>query len=103
MLHPSEKTVARQKEYTLSTFDGRLLDGLNFCRKAYQFFDQVRATPDGGSRIRLRPTKTEKRVLEELIPIACYVQRRYRVGGVLNCVGSTDRSRSMQLYCPLEY
>jgi hypothetical protein len=72
--------VANKEEYTLSTFDGKLLDGLTFCRKVYQFFDQVRAAPDGGSRIRLRPTKTEKRLLEELIPIASYVQGRYRAG-----------------------
>jgi hypothetical protein len=75
-----EDAVARKKEFALSTFDGKLLDGLNFCRKVYEFFDQVRAAPDGASRIRLRPTKTEKRLLEELIPIAWYVQGRYRVG-----------------------
>ena len=69
-----------KREITLSTFDGKLLDGLNFCRKVYQFFDQVRAAPDGPSRIRLRPTRTEKRLLEELIPIAWYVQGRYRAG-----------------------
>ncbi len=69
-----------KKEHSLSTFDGKLLDGLTFCRKVYELFDQIRAGPNGTSRIRLRPTKTEKRLLEELIPIACYVQGRYRVG-----------------------
>ncbi len=72
--------MARKKQYTLSTFDGKLLDGLNFCRCVYEFLDQIRAAPDGVSRIRLRPTKTEKRLLEELIPIARYVQERYRAG-----------------------
>jgi hypothetical protein len=36
--------------------------------------------PDGVARLRLRPTKTEKRLIEELIPIARYVQARYREG-----------------------
>ena len=72
--------MPRKREYTLSTFDGKLLDGLTFCREVYQFFEQVRAAPDGSTRIRLRPTKTEKRLLEELVPIAWYVQARYRVG-----------------------
>jgi hypothetical protein len=40
-------------------------------------FDQVRSGPDGVTRIRMRPTKDEKRLIEELIPIARYVQARY--------------------------
>jgi hypothetical protein len=62
----------------LSTFDGRLLDGLNFCKKVYDMFDQVRGSADGIAKIRMRPTKNEKRLMEELIPIAQYVQARYR-------------------------
>lgn len=72
--------MAKRKPYTLSSFDGKLLDGLTFSRKVYQFFDQIRTAPDGRSRIRLRSTKTEKRLLEELIPIAWYVQARYWAG-----------------------
>jgi hypothetical protein len=64
----------------LSTFDGRLLDGLNFCRGVYELFNQTRASPDGIAKLRLRPTKLEKRLIEELIPIARYVQARYREG-----------------------
>jgi hypothetical protein len=69
----------RQK-LDLSTFDGRLLDGLDFCRKVYDLFDHVRRSPDGIAKLRLRPTKTEKRLLEELITIARYVQVRYSAG-----------------------
>jgi hypothetical protein len=72
--------VTRKQKLDLSTLDGRLLDGLNFCRKVYQLFDQTRAGPDGVARLRLRPTKLEKRLIEELIPIARYVQARYREG-----------------------
>jgi hypothetical protein len=69
----------RQK-LNLSTFDGQLLDGLDFCRRVYDLFDQVQAETDGIARLRLRQTKIEKRLIEELIPIASYVQARYRVG-----------------------
>jgi hypothetical protein len=71
--------VTRQ-QLDLSTFDGQLLDGLDFCLKVYDLFDQVRDGPDGISKLRLRPTKNEKRLIEELIPIARYVQARYREG-----------------------
>ena len=64
----------------LSTFDDKLLDGLDFCRKVYDLFDQVRRGPDGIAKLRLRPTKIEKRLIEELIPIAHYVQARYNEG-----------------------
>ena len=64
----------------LSTFDGQLLDGLDFCRKVYELFDQVSGGPDGIAKLRLRPTKTEKRLIEELMPLATYVQARYHVG-----------------------
>ncbi len=64
----------------LATFDGKLLDGLDFCRKVYKLWDQVRNRPDGIAMLRLRPTKNEKRLIEELIPIARYVQARYCEG-----------------------
>lgn len=64
----------------LSTFDGRLLDGLDFCRKVYDLFDRVRSGPDGTTKLRLRPTKIEKRLIEELVPIAGYMQARYCAG-----------------------
>lgn len=53
---------------------------LDFCRKVYDFFDQVQRGPDGIAKLRLRKTKNEKRLIEELIPIARYVQARYREG-----------------------
>jgi hypothetical protein len=69
-----------RKRLGLSTFDGQLLEGLDFCGKVYDLFDQVKRGPDGIAKLRLRPTKNEKRLLEELIPIARYVQARYREG-----------------------
>jgi hypothetical protein len=69
-----------RQQLDLSTFDGQLMDGLEFCRKVYDLFDQVKSGPDGIAKLRLRPTKMEKRLIEELIPIARYVQARYREG-----------------------
>jgi len=69
-----------KKPLDLSTFDRRLLDGFNFCRKVYALFEQIKTGPDGTARLRMRPSKDEKRLIEELIPLARYVQARYREG-----------------------
>jgi hypothetical protein len=63
-----------------SAIDGKLLDGLDFCRKVYNLFDQITREPDGKSRLRLRQSKIEKRLLEELLPLARYIQARYQEG-----------------------
>ena len=47
-----------------------VLEGLDFCRKVYELLDQVGREPDGIARLRLRPRGIEKRLIEELIPIA---------------------------------
>src|ERR1019366_7780432 len=72
--------MRKKQPLGLSTFDDQLLDGLEFCRKVYDLFDQVQNGPDGIAKLRLRPSKNEKRLVEELIPIARYVQARYREG-----------------------
>jgi hypothetical protein len=69
-----------RKRPDLSTFDGVLLDGLEFCRNVYDLFDQTQRETGGIAKLRLRASKDEKRLLEELIPPARYVQARYREG-----------------------
>jgi hypothetical protein len=69
----------KRKTPGLSTFDGQLLDGLDFCREAYDLFDQVLRAPDGVARLRKRQG-VEKKLIEELLPIAWYVQSRYHEG-----------------------
>lgn len=64
----------------LDSFDDRLLDGLQFCSLAYKLFEQVRADPDGVSRLRMRVTDVEKKLLEEILPICKYIQTKYRAG-----------------------
>ena len=64
----------------LAQFDGRLLDGLRFCSKVYRLFESIRRGVGGASRMRRRPTRLEKKLLEELLPICRYVQASYRLG-----------------------
>lgn len=64
----------------LSEFDGNLLDGLEFCSKVYTLYQSIRDADDGPSRFRMRPSKLEKKLLEELLPICRYVQASYRTG-----------------------
>jgi hypothetical protein len=68
------------KTSSLAQFDGKLLDGLEFCSKVYALFEQIRSEHDGPSRLRRRPTRVEKKLLEELLPICKYVQASYRPG-----------------------
>jgi hypothetical protein len=64
----------------LSQFDGELIDGLQFCANAYALFEQIRGTEDGPSRLRIRATNIEKKLIEELLPMCKYVQAKYRAG-----------------------
>lgn len=68
------------EEHPLAQFDGNLLDGLEFCSKVYALFESIRNTVEGPSRFRRRPTRLEKKLLEELLPICKYVQASYRPG-----------------------
>jgi len=65
---------------TLADFDNHLINGLDFCKKAYGLFEQVRRSSNGVERLRLRKGKLEKKLVEELLPIARYVQARYSHG-----------------------
>jgi hypothetical protein len=62
----------------LEELNGRLMDGLTFCKKAYRLFDTIRNGPEGVKRLRLRPGHDEaKKLIEEVLPIARYVQMKY--------------------------
>lgn len=65
---------------SLADFDGQLLDGLAFCSGVYELFESIRSSTDGPSRLRRRPSRLEKKLLEELMPICRYVQSSYRPG-----------------------
>jgi hypothetical protein len=72
--------VPKNSHIALTTTDGQLLDGLDFCRKVYDLFDQIKRGPDGVTRLRLGQSKTERRLVEELLPLARYIQARYQAG-----------------------
>lgn len=69
---------------SLREFDGILMQGLEFCAKVYSLFETVRTAPDGASRLRLRSSRIEKKLLEELLPICRYIQSSYRPGRYLS-------------------
>lgn len=64
----------------LASFDGAMLDGLQFVRQAYDLFEQIRAEPEGVSRLRMRDGHDEKRLIEEVLPIARWITANYRLG-----------------------
>jgi hypothetical protein len=72
--------MQRDHPLDLSKFDGKLLDGMIFCRWVYGFLRLLQSNREGLRKIRLQSTKAEKRLIEELIPLARYVQLRYRQG-----------------------
>lgn len=72
--------MAKDPQIDFSAIDGQLLDGLDYCRKVYDLFDQINRENDGKSRLRLRRLKSDKRLVEELLPLARYVQARYQAG-----------------------
>lgn len=61
------------------TFHDKLLDGLDFCRLTYSLFDEIAKQPAGYNLLRNRE-RPEKKLLEELFPIARYVQTFYGPG-----------------------
>lgn len=66
--------------HSLADFDDRLMNGMDFCKKAYSLFEEIRMSPNGVERLRLRKGRLEKKLLEELLPIARYIQARYSHG-----------------------
>lgn len=61
----------------LESIDGISVDGLEFALRAYAAFDEARNAPDGIATLRTRKTKRTKRLVEEILPIAAYVQAKY--------------------------
>lgn len=63
--------------YGLEEINERLMDGLEFCKKTYLLFEKIRVSPGGVQKLRLRKEKIEKKLIEEILPVARYVQMRY--------------------------
>jgi hypothetical protein len=69
-----------KRNLSLSSFDNHLMDGLLFCKRVNDWFMQIREGPNGKERLRLRKGRSEKKLVEELLPIARYIQARYGPG-----------------------
>ena len=67
-------------KYSLSDFDDKLLNGFLFCEMAYALWEDIRQTADGIERLRLRKSDEDKKLVEELIPVAKYIQDHYSYG-----------------------
>jgi hypothetical protein len=67
----------------LERFDGRLLDGLVFCATVYSTFEELHSSVGGLEELRLLTSIRAKRLQEELLPIARYIQSRYGPGSRL--------------------
>jgi hypothetical protein len=52
--------MPRRQPLAISTFDGQLLDGLDFCRMAYDLFDQMSGEPDGIAKTSTAPDESRK-------------------------------------------
>ena len=64
----------------LAQIDGQLVDGLDFCTRVYALFEHIRSAVNGPSRLRMRASGLEKKLVEELLPICKFVQAKYRAG-----------------------
>jgi hypothetical protein len=64
----------------LEVLDGKLLDGLEFCAQAYAAFDRIRNSPGGIEELRMLTSPRAKKMVEEILPLASYVQARYGPG-----------------------
>jgi len=67
----------RKRVAGLETLDGRLIDGLTFCRRAYAVLDGVHSARGGINELRLLQSPRAKKLVEEILPLASYILARY--------------------------
>lgn len=60
----------------------RYVDGLEFCRIAYDLFEYVKEHDQDGYELRKRP-RNIKELIEEILPISVYVRTKYRLGNYI--------------------
>lgn len=64
----------------LEGLDGVLLDGLEFCRVAYDALEAIQAQSDGVKELQAHKTRRVKKLLEEVLPLAAFIQATYKPG-----------------------
>jgi len=65
---------------SLEAVDGQLMDGLEFCRAAYDLLESIRAEPEGIAELQAGRSRRAKKLLEEILPLAAFIQARYGPG-----------------------
>jgi hypothetical protein len=85
-----ESARAHMENADLDDFDGKFIDGLDFCRRVYKLFEEVRQANGGVRKLRERQ-RPEKRLIEELLPICRYVQTYYGAGLYLSICWLTGK------------
>ena len=63
-------------------FDVLTIDGLEFCRIAYDLFEYVKEHDRDGYELSKRP-RNIKELIEEILPISVYVRTKYRLGNYI--------------------
>jgi len=63
-----------------AALDGQFLDGLEFCRAAYDVLEAIKAEPGGITELQGGSSRRAKKLLEEILPLAAFVQARYGPG-----------------------
>ena len=64
----------------LAALDEQLLDGLEFCRTAYDVLEAIKAGPGGITELQGGSSRRVKELLEEILPLAAFIQARYGPG-----------------------
>jgi hypothetical protein len=64
----------------LESIDGVLVDGLDFCKFAYQTLESIHSESGGTAELRLLKSQRAKKLLEEILPVAAFVKDRYSPG-----------------------
>lgn len=64
----------------LEPIDGVLVDGLEFCRFAYDTLESIHSEAGGTEELRLLKSQRAKKLLEEILPIATFVKAQYGPG-----------------------
>ena len=68
---------------TLDSFHNKWLVGFSFCQKAYKLFNQIKSETNGLERLRIRQSELERDLIQEILPLAKFVQIKTRPGNEL--------------------
>lgn len=70
----------------------RYVDGLEFCRIAYDLFEYVKEHDQDGYELTKRP-RNIKELIEEILPISVYVWSKYRLGNYIQVCWTSRTAR----------